>query len=606
MGEPLTASTFRHQFSTRLDRAADQAGRGLPLFLGVAAVCAVVMVVLLHLLQAWTLGTAGDILSTLVAGVGVVLAAACLTVLLWVLWKIRRDPGRVGLYALAVVLSVVTIGVCIEVFAGLVALLWQDGMLQAATDDPPSLWRTESYYLWHLLSAVPLLSTPDTVGWHEPKLFTDHLAGGLLLTFKLVVIAPLVRLGLSGYQLVERRRLEQRGQDEQRELRHMQARRGEGQPKLTLSWYRRAITPTPTADAWLPRARAPAPTAVEAWKFLGLLLIWTVVALVALRYVFDPAWSANRWLSGHLQPGVHIHGFHLPLAWLGTAPQWLALTVLLLWSAAAAVYLLEAPPEDLRSLHGAVAAALAALVTLVLLTATVAAVALALLHVGLAATQPELPKSGHPEAALNAVAWAIADALPGPDVPTTLNWTLDTRFVDHWSGALLLLYKLVFISVLVFPLARLVRTHLRSLGAPTAAAETPLLSAAKEFTDRLTAIHAAMNEIERSLVARGRDVPFALSDSSPDIRQAISSCRQAVDELEPALQRVRSLFGDGDVADAADTAETAAADRLGAIQDSTLFTGELAHLDRERVILDRRIADFTRKARAALRVAARS
>jgi hypothetical protein len=50
-------------------------------------------------------------------------------------------------------------------------------------------------FAWNIFNAIPALGIPKTLNWSEPaRRFGDHGGGVLMLTFKLLVILPLVSL----------------------------------------------------------------------------------------------------------------------------------------------------------------------------------------------------------------------------------------------------------------------------------------------------------------------------------------------------------------------------------------------------------------------------
>jgi hypothetical protein len=97
---------------------------------------------------------------------------------------------------------VILVGIATGGFAGTSVLLYDQGVgaLSGGRPEGPALaaaiyW----YYLWHLAASVPLLEIPSTLNWELRYTFIDHVHGALLLTYKLVVIVPL--LGLAAYVL---------------------------------------------------------------------------------------------------------------------------------------------------------------------------------------------------------------------------------------------------------------------------------------------------------------------------------------------------------------------------------------------------------------------
>ena len=80
-------------------------------------------------------------------------------------------------------------------FAALIAALQSEELVTEApaVDSDGFVWSSLGYHAWHLVDAVPALKVPETLNWKSPPTaFTDHLAGTLLLLFKLVVIIPIV------------------------------------------------------------------------------------------------------------------------------------------------------------------------------------------------------------------------------------------------------------------------------------------------------------------------------------------------------------------------------------------------------------------------------
>ncbi|GAA1364381.1 hypothetical protein GCM10009661_14030 [Catellatospora chokoriensis] len=75
----------------------------------------------------------------------------------------------------------------------------------ALSDDPPSLWTIERFYLWRLVGSVPLLDIPARLEWTEPPVLPGVSGHVLELAFALVVIPPLVRVGIALYGHAEDR-----------------------------------------------------------------------------------------------------------------------------------------------------------------------------------------------------------------------------------------------------------------------------------------------------------------------------------------------------------------------------------------------------------------
>jgi hypothetical protein len=96
----------------------------------------------------------------------------------------------------------ILVGIATGGFAGASVLLYDQGVGALTGGQPEGTALASAiywYYLWHLASSVPLLEIPSTLNWELRYTFTDHVHGALLLTYKLVVIVPL--LGLAAYVL---------------------------------------------------------------------------------------------------------------------------------------------------------------------------------------------------------------------------------------------------------------------------------------------------------------------------------------------------------------------------------------------------------------------
>ena len=551
-----------------------KSGENAFLAVGASAAVAAAVVVVLHWLQAGGLGSGDVVLAALPVGVAGIAAVGCWAFALWLFWDTRLDPNRPG-YALAVVLSVVMICVSLEAFAGLSTLLWQRGVIRSATSSAPSLWRAEGHYLWHVVGSVPLLSVPRTLGWRDPQPFTDHISGALLLVFKIAIIAPLIRLGLSGYQFFEARRVKivakREKEREQKLAKQAMERREQGGKPLG--------RPPRVDGGW--------------WIFAGLVMTLGIAVAVVIRSN-SGSWM-DRWL-GRLPPEVSVGNFHLPLSLLHSAPQLLAAAGLI-----AMIITLIIPslrdgvnPDTVRSMPNAAVAILAYLLLLALLTFTAAAASLALLRVGVAASYPQIPPRSQPLAAVNTYTWAIADALPGPNIPTTLNWTLQYRFVDRWSEVLLLVYKMSFFAVLLFPLYRIIRVSAYTEWSRHVASADSSLSAAHRFRERLLDIQAILDLLEGRSISATRQKKFG---STP------YPAKTALNDLESELEKVRSLFGDSVVIDKANDAELAARSRY---ERSTMmsygrgFISMPIDLDELRATLWRSISQYSRSVTEAL------
>ena len=107
---------------------------------------------------------------------------------------------------------------------------------------------------------------------------------------------------------------------------------------------------------------------VRVWAAAAALMLAAIVALFALIYLFNPTSPVNRWLQQTLSARIEFWGVAVPLAWLETVPQWLALLGLL----AACLFILDfldfTSATDVRSLSGVVGGLVAYSIVIVLLT----------------------------------------------------------------------------------------------------------------------------------------------------------------------------------------------------------------------------------------------
>jgi hypothetical protein len=560
---------------------------------GCTATAAVLVVLVLHVIQAAGLATGSAALAALPVGVAVVVAAGCWAALLRLLWRTRLDPKQPG-YALAVVFAIVAICTGLEAFAGLSTLLWQHGVIRPSMPGSPALWRCEGHYLWNVLGSVPLLAAPQVLGWRDPQPFADHLSGVLLLAFKIAIIAPLVRLGLAAYRFLEDRHdqaiKKRQGEDDEQERvqqkkllawliakdareKYERERVQQNERSARLTSSKQVIDfPQPLIDFPLPARWVSRTHPFQVWRLFAILLMTLIAAIAVTAVLSEPRSPVNRWLSGPLNRGVSVGSLRLP-AWLQTAPQWLVVAglIAIIWYAVLSRGLLRyAEPDRLRTLAGAFGAVLIYIWLLALLTLTVAAASLALLHVGAAGARPAIPAGSQLLTGVDAYAWQVANSLPGPNIPATLNWPLHYRFTGHWSDALLLLYKIGFLTVLLFPLYRITREYTaRRYPRPPADPE-PSLSAAGQFLGLLLAVYVTLEQVSSGAGTKlgppaaspgpRTDGGRVTSHSSNPAITAFKEATQIIDKLEPALDKVLALFGDGVVADRATAARTAARD----------------------------------------------
>ncbi len=578
--------TLRSSVDARLAPIAKSFSDDWPVYLAGTAGAGIGVVVGMQLLEANSIGRGSPVPAWLGVGAGVAVAAGCLALLGWAYWRIRLDPRDAGPHVVILLSSVVTIGASVVAFSGVTTLALQGGLLTPGPGSAPDLWATEQYFLWNLMDAVPVLDVPGTLAWDEPRIFAGQASGGLLLLFTLVFISPLLQIAISGYRLTDR------------------------------AWFaareRRRYRPRRRALLFVP-------SSADAWMSFGLLLFSSAVALATMVLLMNPSSSLRHLVSGWLVAGADLVGLHVPISWLLLGGEWLAVAGLV-WLAIETldeVYLIEL--LDLDSLRGVVGALLAYLCLPVLAVMVMAAATLALLHSGVAAVQRPIPPQDEVAATLVWYAWHVAAAVPGLDLSRTVGWSPAYEFVDRWTGAILLLCKLLLVIVLVVPVGRLIRIHLERVRrtAPAPAA----LDAAHSFAGLLRNLEAALDDVERLRRTHSPKTdhlePGDLMSVGPGHREDVTvqvladEARQTVEALESAMAEVRTLFGPGRVSESATAALLAAHDRLDAVNEVRWHTNwnswpvDLGKLDEARAEAAGRADGYREAAAAALRAAGR-
>jgi hypothetical protein len=109
----------------------------------------------------------------------------------WAFWKADRvESGRA-----LVVSAIFVLAVLIEVFtAGTVLLVTQDAVTARGGNltDANLYWRTELLYLWQFANAIPAVDATTTLNWKAPYHLNGLSGGSLLLSFKVLVLLPIV------------------------------------------------------------------------------------------------------------------------------------------------------------------------------------------------------------------------------------------------------------------------------------------------------------------------------------------------------------------------------------------------------------------------------
>jgi hypothetical protein len=101
--------------------------------------------------------------------------------------RLFRFLERAGALA-PVVYATNVLLLALPLFGSLTNVLVARGAIHL-TGDPQ---RAMDFYLWHFLSAVPLLKVNETLLWDQPLVYDQARVGWLLLIFKVLVIIPVI------------------------------------------------------------------------------------------------------------------------------------------------------------------------------------------------------------------------------------------------------------------------------------------------------------------------------------------------------------------------------------------------------------------------------
>ena len=550
-GELLRAFVTMHLERVVQDFTDDRYSRGY--VLGWTVGLGALIVGAVRLVQTFTLDGPA-LLGWLAVSPGLFLTAAGVAVLVWAAWHIHLDPDHVRPYVVLALSAFFIICVAIEAFAGLTTLLAEQGQLASRVHSGPSLWATERYYVWQLLDSIPILDCTRTLDWHEPGFSPSRLSGSLLLAFRVLLILPMVRLTMATYQFVVNRWTSRVERHRHRPDLHQQRRElpaddvGNG-----------AFRPSP----W-----------VGAMAMVGC----AVVAYLVLAVLVAPSSFVVRWVTERTAEQVHVLGRDVTVAWVPAGLQWLVLVVL----TAQILSLLELSPDSeflAPSSPGTIAAALVALVGfLAIVTFVTAGVLVALHNTGIGSAEPALPEGHEASAAIQSALWPLADSVPLLNVPESFNWFLQYRFVDHWSGGVLLVHRLVTLAVLVVPFAGLIRVwaHIaRPPGQRDGELEVP-----HEVLTSFSTLQSELDEARRLILERAAARRTSSSGATRypglkfEIDDLLRTARRRRCELDELTERTRRLFGAGDISEEADAA-LSALERRTASLTSLLIDGDL-------------------------------
>jgi hypothetical protein len=420
------------------------AGRGQGWrFAGIGVGVGVVVVTLVRLIVAAGVQASAWWVRIGAVAVAMLVLLAVLNVMLRWYLRHKAEPGDQFPLLAAIILAVLATGLSVIAFAGLADVLWLAGYVSTppGVGGPPSYPLIERSYLWNLIASVPLLAIPRRLGWADPLPLAGMAAGGVLLAFKIALIAPLLRVAQATYSAVEGRWL----QAHERRTKTLELVNQDLRTRIT--WNQPPpVSGLPAPSRWpfvsqpRPGSRAPAGYGTEAGGQVGVALAAVVAVLLA--------WMAPR-LPDYLPGAIG--------AWtgkmIGTGLLWLVA----IWLVAACVWGIPRRGGDIvgESLTGLTMLCLAWIVQ-----ATCAAVAVVGLLLRAGATSISPPASGLAGAAsaFEILAWELCDALPGPDIPATLGWIKPGELTGRYAAVVECAYLVVVAVVLAFPIGRALRT----------------------------------------------------------------------------------------------------------------------------------------------------
>ncbi|MET8361784.1 hypothetical protein [Micromonospora sp. NPDC005171] len=583
----------------RIDATAGEPLRSWLAPLGQALIATVALVGLTRLLLTST-AHGNSLVRWLGAAVAALLALPLLAVVTRNTIISLIEPAHRRLLLIAFLASSAALALSVEAFSAVTLAIGAPSR---------SLWSAERFYLWQLVDSIPLLRLTDRLQWTEPPLLHGVDGRALVLGFKLLVIPPLARVGLTMYGFIENRRVERA--HHQAIATHV---RGTANSSLTSSLGLFLLAPA-AGVIWAGWGRAPLwsltslavvavavaalVTTILVFALLNLLAelvliplllaavatVWfspwfadvgfwakvglTIVAWFALWFVVLPFWEtpelpqalvafatlvgfvgadapAGRWLAQH----VSWQLANLPIgAVLATACAWYAV-------AFGAWLILQAPHRQpalgdaqLAEVWFGLRSDLRAYVLIGVHIVLGAATALTLLRAGgLAAARGPGDGLTSSSSSLVVAVWHVLDSLPGPSVPGVLEWRLTTDLTGRWAGLVIVLAVTGVVAFAALPLIRTVVLWARLTLSPPETA-TPATALAREVTDRLDAV---ISQLEANLP---HDEPGAASPAQPFrpgsfyARVADLPHRQPFEQelvaVELALRQLRDVFGTG-------------------------------------------------------------
>ena len=114
---------------------------------------------------------------------------------LWRIWKPLGLPTRslwIGALLATVFLTMAA--------SSITSLLVAQGVLEPSASYPEGgegifeggFVALEEYYFWNFTAMVPLLEIPETLSWSEPELISGPGSGAILLSYKVLVVLPVL------------------------------------------------------------------------------------------------------------------------------------------------------------------------------------------------------------------------------------------------------------------------------------------------------------------------------------------------------------------------------------------------------------------------------
>lgn len=337
--------------------------------------------------------------------------------------RARTRHGAPPWEVASLVLSVASLGLFVEAMAAVTAATWRQVGLSVSAW--AGLWRAEEFYLYQLVRSVPLLDLPATVGWREPAYAVAHTSAGLQLAFRLIVIAPLLRIAVEGYRLIVERTTQ----------------------RATVDWigwnrFDRSFDRIPAPGIDRRKLRTGFPAGVV---FGGFVLKAVVVGAV-WYLAYAQAYTSGSWLTRHWLQLLHtLHG-DVPrlLPWLRPLPQ-VAVLIASWWVFA---LLLATMDENKLDTRWRTATPITQTMTAVFCAMLFDSGVLLLLRgIGV----PGAAVGRHPvDDALTTLGWHLVAALPGPDIAAILHWTPSLAIAGSPWGWLAMIPKILLLGSVVF------------------------------------------------------------------------------------------------------------------------------------------------------------